>query len=192
MHLLSCSAACGILPDQGSNPCLLHWQADSLPLSHEGSPCSWLFIGSLALSPTDVKGRPAYREGEWADKSYQDGVEQPDLTSAQCPPVYLYSCPSHHQLLPTLQIPLLPLQSLQRFLLSLVASPSSQLCYLLLIPLPESSLPILPDISPDISPREAILCCHLLVYACVYDVLGYQCFNGADNVLFYCLSSLQC
>ena len=28
-HGLSCSAACGIFPDQGSNPCLLHWQADS-------------------------------------------------------------------------------------------------------------------------------------------------------------------
>ena len=26
---LSCSAACGIFPDQGSNPCPLHWQADS-------------------------------------------------------------------------------------------------------------------------------------------------------------------
>ena len=24
---------------QGSNPCLLHWQADSLLLSHQGSPC---------------------------------------------------------------------------------------------------------------------------------------------------------
>ena len=23
---------------QGLNPCLLHWQADSLPLSHQGSP----------------------------------------------------------------------------------------------------------------------------------------------------------
>ena len=30
----SCSAACGILPDQGSNPCPLHWQADSQPLRH--------------------------------------------------------------------------------------------------------------------------------------------------------------
>ena len=29
VHGLSCSAACGIFPDQGSNPCLLHWQADS-------------------------------------------------------------------------------------------------------------------------------------------------------------------
>ena len=35
---LNCSKACGILPDQGWNPCLLHWQADSLPLSHQGSP----------------------------------------------------------------------------------------------------------------------------------------------------------
>ena len=25
-HRLSCSKACGIFPDQGSNPCLLHWQ----------------------------------------------------------------------------------------------------------------------------------------------------------------------
>ena len=28
----------GIVPTQGSNPCLLNWQADSLPLSHLGSP----------------------------------------------------------------------------------------------------------------------------------------------------------
>ena len=27
----------GIFPTQGSNPCLLYWQADSLPLSHQGS-----------------------------------------------------------------------------------------------------------------------------------------------------------
>ena len=35
---LSCSEACGIFPGQGSNPCLLHWQVGSLPLSHQGSP----------------------------------------------------------------------------------------------------------------------------------------------------------
>ena len=28
-HGLSCSVACGIFPDQGSNPCPLHWQVDS-------------------------------------------------------------------------------------------------------------------------------------------------------------------
>ena len=37
-HGPSRSAACGILPDQGSNPCPLHWQADSQPLHHQGSP----------------------------------------------------------------------------------------------------------------------------------------------------------
>ena len=31
------SVASGIFPDQGLNPCLLNWQADSLPLSHQGS-----------------------------------------------------------------------------------------------------------------------------------------------------------
>ena len=37
-HGRSRSAACGIFPDQGSNPCPLHWQADSQPLHHQGSP----------------------------------------------------------------------------------------------------------------------------------------------------------
>ena len=36
-HELSCSVACGILLEQGLNPCLLHWQVDSLPLSWQGS-----------------------------------------------------------------------------------------------------------------------------------------------------------
>ena len=37
-HGPSRSAACGNLPDQGSNPCRLHWQADPQPLRHQGSP----------------------------------------------------------------------------------------------------------------------------------------------------------
>ena len=37
-HGPSCSVACRIFPDQGSNPCPLHWQADSQPLRHQGSP----------------------------------------------------------------------------------------------------------------------------------------------------------
>ena len=37
-HRLSCSEVRGIFPDQGSNPCLLHCEVDSLPLSHQGRP----------------------------------------------------------------------------------------------------------------------------------------------------------
>ena len=35
---LSCLRACGTFPDQVLNPCPLHWQADSQPLDHKGSP----------------------------------------------------------------------------------------------------------------------------------------------------------
>ena len=56
-HGPSRSATCGILPDQGSNPCPLHWQADSQPLCHQGSPQNFLFklkcfITYVALSRT--------------------------------------------------------------------------------------------------------------------------------------------
>ena len=37
-HGLSCLEACGIFPGQGSNLHPLHYKADSLPLSHQGSP----------------------------------------------------------------------------------------------------------------------------------------------------------
>ena len=46
-HEPSCSKACGIFPDQGSNPCPLHWQADSQPLSHQGSPVQVLSFFQL-------------------------------------------------------------------------------------------------------------------------------------------------
>ena len=57
---LSCSKACGFFPDQGSNPCLLHRQADSLICSHHPEKAStgreW-FLRSLGADPllcTDV------------------------------------------------------------------------------------------------------------------------------------------
>ena len=43
-HGPSCSGACGIFPDQGSNPCPPHWQADSQPLRHQGSPSCFLIL----------------------------------------------------------------------------------------------------------------------------------------------------
>ena len=49
-HGPSCSAACGIFLDQGSNPCPLHWQADSQPLRHQGSPYIGLLIAHYWFS----------------------------------------------------------------------------------------------------------------------------------------------
>ena len=46
-HGPSCSAACGIFPDQGSNACPLNWQADSQPLRHQGSPQQIFFERQL-------------------------------------------------------------------------------------------------------------------------------------------------
>ena len=48
-HRPSCSTACGIFPDQGSNPCPLHWQADSQPLRHQGSPTALIFYRNWTL-----------------------------------------------------------------------------------------------------------------------------------------------
>ena len=44
VHGPSCSAACGIFPDQGLNQCPLHRQADSQPLRHQGSPCTTFYM----------------------------------------------------------------------------------------------------------------------------------------------------
>ena len=48
-HGPSCSAACGIFTDQGSNPCPMHWQADSQPLCHQGSPVG-RFLITISIS----------------------------------------------------------------------------------------------------------------------------------------------
>ena len=43
-HGLSCFGVCRIFPDQGSNTSLLNGQANSLPLSHQGSPACFFNI----------------------------------------------------------------------------------------------------------------------------------------------------
>ena len=64
-HGPSCSAACEIFPDQGSNPCPLHWQADSQPLRHQGNP--WLI-----LMFNKAKQKQTHRLREWT-YGYQRG-----------------------------------------------------------------------------------------------------------------------
>ena len=49
-HWLSCSTACEIFPDQRSSSCLLHWQVDSLPLSHRGNPTCLLVMTFHSLT----------------------------------------------------------------------------------------------------------------------------------------------
>ena len=75
-HGPSCSAACGIFPDQGSNPCPLHWQADSQPLRHQGSPRTvfkwWIKLqfkstGKM-FSQTQVGSRKLY--WPWKNTTY--------------------------------------------------------------------------------------------------------------------------
>ena len=71
-HGLSCSAACGIFPAQGSNPCPLHWQADSQPLRHQGSPVFLFFL----ISPSH------WRESdEWETGSKKSGQPHKGLLS---------------------------------------------------------------------------------------------------------------
>ena len=54
-HGPSRSAARGIPPDQGSNPCSLHQQADSQPLRHQGSPGQGIFLNEILKDMESVK-----------------------------------------------------------------------------------------------------------------------------------------
>ena len=47
LHRVSCPAAFGIFPDQGSNLCPLHRQVDSQPLDHQGNPTMLLKYRNL-------------------------------------------------------------------------------------------------------------------------------------------------
>ena len=58
----------GIFPTQESKPsllCLLHWQADSLPLSHLRSPRTWVLTNRTAAdAPGPGVGTPLLHVGE--------------------------------------------------------------------------------------------------------------------------------
>ena len=61
MGVSSLSFLQGIFPTQGLNLCLLHWQADSLPLSHQGSlqlkDCSTKNTGTNKLREETTNSR---------------------------------------------------------------------------------------------------------------------------------------
>ena len=83
-HGPSCSTACGILPDQGSNPCPLHWQADSQPLRHQGSPMSYFIFWVFFL---------IFLQQKWIMKSI---LQLPEWSPGEfrtypCPNLYYYT-----------------------------------------------------------------------------------------------------
>ena len=61
-HGFSCSVACGIFPDQGSSLCLLHWQADSVPLSHQGNPLFHFLSVSTVAAAKSLQSCPTLCE----------------------------------------------------------------------------------------------------------------------------------
>ena len=56
VHGLGCSEACGIFPDRRWSPRRLHWQTDSLPLSHQGSPESMIGEKNVFCLPAFPNG----------------------------------------------------------------------------------------------------------------------------------------
>ena len=56
-HGCRCPVACGTFPDQKSNSCLLHWQADSLPLGHQGNPKT-LFLNKVLNVYKNIYSEP--------------------------------------------------------------------------------------------------------------------------------------
>ena len=57
-HGLSCSAACEIFLEEGSNPCPLHWQLDSYPLDHQGNPMQVFLKQMLIIISEDTQHAP--------------------------------------------------------------------------------------------------------------------------------------
>ena len=73
-HGPSCSAACGTFPDQGSNPCPLHWQADSQPLHYQGSPCMYIICCWLKKKCATWELRVKLYLGQNEDCSWGDSI----------------------------------------------------------------------------------------------------------------------
>ena len=54
VYRICCSTVRGIFLDQGSNLCLLHWQPNSYPLDHQGSPPTILMFTLLRFKSSQL------------------------------------------------------------------------------------------------------------------------------------------
>ena len=80
VHGFSGSAACGSFPGLGSNLCLPLWQADSLPLSHQGSPAHF-FVLTQCISDRELPTQ--YRLVEKGPRVFSE-LESQGLESFCC------------------------------------------------------------------------------------------------------------
>ena len=81
VHGLSCSEACGIFLLRGSSLCLLHWQADSSPLSTREALVLFLFcphsrLPCASIMAQRLKRLPAMRETWVRSLSWEDLLEK--------------------------------------------------------------------------------------------------------------------
>ena len=90
-HGLSCSTACGNLSDQGLNPCLWHWQADSLPLSHQEAwrigeylQHTWTSGLSFLIPLARSFSQPLFSQGSRSPLGSERNVWKTWLIVAQC------------------------------------------------------------------------------------------------------------
>ena len=81
-HGPSCSTACGIFPDQGSNPCPLHWQADSQPLRHQGRP-ELLLLSGISWNMSSQMTDYVHLNYRYIDINYNkwDNTRNPNVKS---------------------------------------------------------------------------------------------------------------
>ena len=78
---LSCSTACGIFPDQESNPCLLHWQENSLPLNPLSKPVLNGRWSEQASAATPAEGRAGLAGSAGLQRRPTTGCQVSPLTS---------------------------------------------------------------------------------------------------------------
>ena len=86
VHGLSCSAACGIFLDQGSNPCPLHWHLGFLSTEPAGEPLWWWLNGhgfGWTLGVGDGQGGLACC-GPWGHRESDNwATEQQDFNTEE-------------------------------------------------------------------------------------------------------------
>ena len=101
-HGLSCSAACGIFPDQGSNLRHLHWLANSQPLGYQGNSITFAcFVFVPVLSHIQLFATPwtvtqqAPISMEFSRQEYWSGLPFPspgDVPDPETEPTSCISC----------------------------------------------------------------------------------------------------